>query len=60
MRTYALVTGAIFALLVVVHIWRMMVESHDLASEPWYILITVVAALLSAWAFYVARRTPRG
>ena len=60
MRTYALVTGVIFALLVVAHIWRMIVESHSLAGEPWYLLITVIAAFLSAWAFYIARRTPRG
>jgi hypothetical protein len=58
MKTYVLTTGVIFGLLAIAHVWRMISESHDLASDPWYILITLVAALLSGWAFYVARRTP--
>lgn len=58
MKTYVLTTGVIFGLLAIAHLWRMISESHDLASDPWYLLITLAAALLSGWAFYVARRTP--
>ena len=49
MRTYVMTTGVIFGLLVVAHIWRMLVEGH-LATQPEYIVITLVALLLSLWA----------
>ena len=49
MRTYVITTGVIFGLLVVAHIWRMFVEGH-LATQPEYIVITLIAALLSLWA----------
>ena len=49
MKTYVMTTGAIFGLLVLIHIWRMVVETH-LATEPGYIVVTLLAALLSLWA----------
>jgi hypothetical protein len=49
MRTYVLTTGVIFALIVVAHAWRMVVEPH-LATHPSYIGLTLVAALLTLWA----------
>lgn len=58
MKTYVISTGAIFALLTLAHLWRMTVERH-LASDPWYLLITVATALLSFWAWRVARVTVR-
>ena len=60
MRTYAIATGVVFALLVVAHVWRIVAESRDLAREPLFVAITVLSALLSGWAFYVARKSPRG
>jgi uncharacterized membrane protein required for colicin V production len=59
MRTYALTTGVIFALLAAAHLYRIVAESHSLGTDPWFLIITLVAALLSVWAFIVARRTPR-
>ena len=53
MRTYLWVTGALFALLTVVHVWRMIVESS--ARDPWFVLITAISALLSGWAFKLLR-----
>jgi hypothetical protein len=52
-----MVTGAVFALLVVAHIARMVVESHRLAIEPVYVGITLIAAGLSAWAGTLLWRT---
>lgn len=49
MRAYVMITGVIFGLLVVAHVWRMFVEGH-LATQPEYIVVTLVAALLSLWA----------
>jgi hypothetical protein len=56
MKTYVLVTGILFALLTLVHVWRMMVE-RQLANDPWYLGITALAALLSLWAWRVLRRS---
>jgi len=58
MKAYVLTTGAIFGLLTVAHIWRVIVEPH-LATDPSYILITVAAAALCVWAcrvLWLARR----
>lgn len=55
MKTYVLITGVIFGLLTVVHIWRMMVEP-ELATDPWFILITLASATLCVGAWWVARR----
>ena len=49
MRAYLMTTGAIFGLITVAHIWRIIVEPH-LAMEPWYVLLTLVAAGLCLWA----------
>ena len=49
MKTYVITTGVIFALLVLAHAWRMVVEPH-LATNPSYLVATVAAALLSLWA----------
>ena len=59
MRVYVLTTGVIFALLAVAHVFRMVAERHTLATDPWFLIITLVAALLSVWAFMVARRLPK-
>lgn len=53
-------TGVIFALLVVVHVWRMAVESWRLAREPEYIVITLLCATLAVWAVRLLRRPAVG
>ena len=49
MKAYVITTGAVFGLLTLVHIWRVTEERH-LATEPWYVLITLASAALSFWA----------
>ena len=58
MKTYVITTGVIFGLLTLAHLWRMTMERH-LASDPWYLLITVATAVLGFWAWRVARVTAR-
>lgn len=58
MKPFLLVTGVIFALIVAAHIWRIIAESHALAREPWFMLLTVLAAGMSVWAFRLAARKP--
>lgn len=58
MKVYVLTTGALFGLLTVAHLWRMIVE-RDRVVDPWYILITVAAGALCVWAWLLYRRTTR-
>lgn len=51
MKAYLVTTGVVFALLVVAHVWRIFAESRHLATEPDFIVITLAAAGMSAWAW---------
>ena len=59
MRTYVMITGMIFAAIVIAHAWRMVVEPH-LATHAAYILITAAGALLSLWAGRLVWRSRSG
>ncbi|AHG93467.1 hypothetical protein J421_5932 (plasmid) [Gemmatirosa kalamazoonensis] len=50
MRAYLLVTGVIFGLIVVAHVWRMAAEAPRLASDPGFLALTVLSAVLCGWA----------
>lgn len=50
MKAYLVVTGTLFGLLTLVHIWRVFAESRLLAQDGWYILITAISAGLCVWA----------
>ena len=58
MKAYVMTTGTVFGLLTLAHIWRVIVEGPHLATEPWYVLITVAAASLSLWAWRLLLRSP--
>jgi hypothetical protein len=58
MKAYVVTTGAIFGLIAIAHLWRIVAESRELATEPWFVALTVVAVVLCAWAVRVARRLP--
>jgi hypothetical protein len=61
MRLYVAVTGIIFALLVVAHVARMVLENVSLASDPIYLFITAMSSGLSIWSWVVFRNSrPRG
>jgi protein-S-isoprenylcysteine O-methyltransferase Ste14 len=59
MRAYVRTSGAIFGLLTVAHILRVIAEGPHLAADPWYVLITVAAAALCLWAWRVLRASAR-
>jgi hypothetical protein len=59
MKTYLRATSVLFGLLVIVHVWRAIVEPH-LATDPFYILMTTIAAALCVWSWRLLRRTQRG
>jgi hypothetical protein len=50
MRTYVAVTGTLFGLLALVHVWRVVAESNRLAADPWYVALTALSAGLCVWA----------
>ena len=55
MKTYVVATGLLFALLTLVHLWRMAEEPH-LVSDPWFVLATAVSAVLCIVAWWLSRR----
>jgi len=59
MKAYVIVTCAAFGLLTLVHIWRAVVEGAQLLTNPWWVLITLVAAALCVWALRLLWRWPR-
>jgi hypothetical protein len=56
MKAYVMTTGALFGLLTLAHLLRIVQEGRHLATDPFYILITVAAAALGLWAWRLLRR----
>jgi len=55
MKTYVVIAGILFGLLTLAHIWRAFVE-RQLATDPFFIVVTLVAAFLAVWAGILLRR----
>ena len=58
MKAYVMTTGAVFGLLTLLHVWRALVE-RSIATDPWFILITVASAALCVWAVRLLQHWPR-
>jgi hypothetical protein len=54
-KVYVMVTGILFGVLTIAHVLRMIEEGRDLATNPWYLLITAAAAALCVWAWRLLR-----
>ncbi|HEY6195859.1 MAG TPA: hypothetical protein VI504_12520 [Candidatus Eisenbacteria bacterium] len=59
MKAYVITTGTAFGLIVAAHIWRLFEEGVHPATEPPFILLTVVSAALSIWAWRLLARSKR-
>lgn len=59
MKAYVVTTGTVFGLITLLHIWRGLVEGPHLAGDPWYVLLTLAAAVLCLWALRLLWRWPR-
>jgi hypothetical protein len=55
-RSYLVITGVVFALIVAAHLLRVVSEGVQLLREPVFDLLTLLAAGLSAWAWRLALR----
>ena len=58
MKAYVMTTGAVFGVITLAHIWRA-IEETNLATAPWFILLTVATAALCLWAVRLLWRPPR-
>jgi len=59
MKAYVITTGAVFGLVTLAHLARIIAEGPHLARNPWFMLITAIAAALCLWACRLLR-SPRG
>jgi len=57
MKAYLITTGVVFALITLAHILRVFAEGPQLAKSPIFILLTFLAAGLSAWAWCLLGRS---
>ena len=61
MKAYLVVTGLLFALLALAHVWRTIVDWSHLREDPWLILqgpgIGLIAAGLAYWAWRLLRKS---
>lgn len=57
MRAYLMTTGVIFALIVAAHLVRLVAENLAPATDPVWVLLTVLAAALAGWAWRLLRRS---
>jgi hypothetical protein len=59
MRAYVMTTGVLFGLIAVAHVWRLFEERAGLATDPFFVLLTVAAAALCLWAWRLIRLSTR-
>jgi hypothetical protein len=57
MKAYIMTTGTVFGLITLAHLLRVVEEGPRLASDPFFVLLTVLSAALSVWAWRVLRLT---
>jgi hypothetical protein len=51
MKAFLITTGTVFGLITLVHIARAFAEGAGVAKDPVFVLLTLLAAGLSAWAW---------
>jgi hypothetical protein len=59
MKAYLMTTGAVFGLIVLAHVWRVVEEGSHLTTDPGFILLTAAAAALCLWAWRLLWLMPR-
>lgn len=55
MKAYLITSGTLFGLIMLLHIRRVVEEGPWLATEPSFVLATVVTVIMSVWAFCLLR-----
>jgi hypothetical protein len=57
MKAYIMTTGAVFGLITLAHVARIIAEGSHLVTDPFFVLLTITAATLCAWAWRLLRLT---
>jgi hypothetical protein len=57
MKAYVITTGTVFGLITLAHVLRVVEEGPRLASDPFFVLLTVLSTALCLWAWRVLRLT---
>ena len=60
MKSYIVVTGAVFAAVVGLHLVRLAVEGAQVLRDPFYGISTGLAAALCVWAGVLVQRLRSG
>jgi hypothetical protein len=60
MKAYVITTGALFAVLVLLHLWRAIVEGMQQFRDPFFVTMTAACAGLAVWAWRVHGKIPKG
>lgn len=59
MRIYLALSCVVFGLVAVAHVARILLESRELARDPAYVALTLVAVVLSVWSGVLFWRSGR-
>jgi hypothetical protein len=59
MKAYVMTTGAVFGLLTLAHLLRLIVEGRHVATNPLFVLFTIAAGSLCFWAWRLVRHSTR-
>jgi len=57
MKAYVMTTGAVFGLITLAHVLRVVAEGPRLATDPFFVLLTALSTALCLWAWRVLRLT---
>ena len=57
MKAYVMTTGAVFGLITLAHVLRIIAEGRHLMTDPWFVLLTIAAGTLCLWALRLLRPT---
>ncbi len=57
MKAYVMTTGAVFGLITLAHVLRVVAEGPRLATDPFFVLLTVLSTAFCLWAWRVLRLT---
>jgi hypothetical protein len=60
MKSYLVISGAMFVLLVLVHLARLVAEGASVISSPTYSLTTLLASLMAVWSWRLFRQLRDG
>lgn len=55
MKAYVMTTGAVFGLITLAHVLRVVAEGPRLATDPSFVLLTILSTALCLWAWRVLR-----